>query len=135
MSQEQPPQSSNQPTIHEGLGDPGQAEQAEVRHIAQTDFDKSPELMTEAERIAATLRFASEWTYDGDHHKMWTIDQMTRVLTGCPIVKSEVRHDSNGAPYTFDELGESEAYKAFVAEHRAGEEGPETYDWDTGIAP
>jgi hypothetical protein len=47
---------------------------------------------------------------DGDHHKAWVIDQMVRYLT-------------------------ADDYPAFVAEAKAGEDGPETYDWDTGIAP
>lgn len=47
---------------------------------------------------------------DGGHHKMWTIDQMLRALLG-------------------------DRYAARVTLERDGEDGPETYDWDTGIAP
>lgn len=47
---------------------------------------------------------------DGDHHKMWVIDQMVRALTG-------------------------EDYELFVKKSKAGEDGPNTYDWDEGIAP
>ena len=47
---------------------------------------------------------------DGDHHKAWVLDQAVRVLTG-------------------------ENYPEFVAEAKAGEDGPETYGWDEGIAP
>jgi hypothetical protein len=47
---------------------------------------------------------------DGGHHKAWVIDQMVRALTG-------------------------ERYATVVAEARDGEDGPETYDWDVGIAP
>jgi hypothetical protein len=47
---------------------------------------------------------------DGDHHKAWVIDQMCRALLG-------------------------EEYEKFVADARAGEDGPETYEWDVGIAP
>lgn len=47
---------------------------------------------------------------DGSHHKAWVIDQMVRALTG-----------------TY--------YEAWVAEHNNGEDGPDTYEWDTGIAP
>ena len=46
---------------------------------------------------------------DGDHHKAWVIDQMVRALTP--------------------------NYRRFVADAKAGEDGPETYTWDTGIAP
>lgn len=47
---------------------------------------------------------------DGGHHKMWVIDQMVRALTG-------------------------ENYGAWVAAANAGEDGPDTYEWDEGIAP
>lgn len=47
---------------------------------------------------------------DGGHHKQWVIDQMCRALTG--------KH-----------------YEEFVKAFKAGEEGPETYEWDEGIAP
>lgn len=49
---------------------------------------------------------------DGDHHKAWVIDQMVREL-----------------------LGKQEAYVVFVEEYEAGEDGPQTYQWDSGIAP
>ena len=47
---------------------------------------------------------------DGDHHKTWVIDQMVRALTG-------------------------DLYEKWVAEHCAGECGPDSYEWDTGVAP
>lgn len=46
----------------------------------------------------------------GSHHKSWVIDQVLRALTGS-------------------------RYLEFVKAARYGEDGPETYDWDTGIAP
>lgn len=48
----------------------------------------------------------------GDHHKAWVIDQMVRALLQTP-----------------------EAYAAWVADARAGEDGPETYGWSQGIPP
>lgn len=67
--------------------------------------------MGEAERIEAALEIAVRYGgIDGDHHKAWVIDQMVRVLTG-------------------------ERYEALVAETKAGEDGPETYSWNEGIAP
>ena len=38
-----------------------------------------------------------------------------------------------GRPYL--DLGDSKEYRALVADARSGEDGPETYDWDEGIAP
>ena len=47
---------------------------------------------------------------DGAHHKDWVIDQMIRKLAG-------------------------DGYDKLVAESCAGEDGPDTYGWDCGIAP
>lgn len=47
---------------------------------------------------------------DESHHKAWVIDQMCRVLAG-------------------------DGYAAFLAGVCAGEDGPDTYSWEEGIAP
>ena len=49
---------------------------------------------------------------DGDHHKMWTIDQMVRALTGTET-----------------------DYKLWVQDYVYDTETGEEYTWDTGIAP
>ena len=49
---------------------------------------------------------------DGDHHKNWVIDQMVRSI-----------------------IDNEEQYLAFVKDVKNGEDGPETYEWDEGIAP
>ncbi len=46
----------------------------------------------------------------GAHHKAWVIDQMVRLLLG-------------------------KEYARVIKESCAGEDGPETYGWDVGIAP
>jgi hypothetical protein len=47
---------------------------------------------------------------DGDHHKMWVIDQIVRILAG-------------------------DEYDEIIRKACDGEDGPDTYDWDVGIAP
>lgn len=49
---------------------------------------------------------------DGADHKQWLIDQVFRALCDAP-----------------------DEYAILVAEARAGEDGPDSYSWDTGIAP
>ena len=62
-------------------------------------------------RIDCALDIAKTYGgFDGAHHKAWAIDQMCRALLG-------------------------DEYDAFVASAKAGEEGPETYEWDVGLAP
>lgn len=86
------------------------------------------------QRIGRALEFAGSYgTTDGDHHKMWVIDQMVRALTGCPMVQ-ETANDYRGDPYTYETQGESEEYGRWVTEVTHGE-GGEEYEWDEGIAP
>lgn len=65
----------------------------------------------ESGRVAVALEIAAGYgTTDGAHHKMWVIDQMVRALTG-------------------------DEYPKWVAGFNDGEDGPNTYQWDEGIAP
>jgi len=67
--------------------------------------------MNEQQKIEAALELALRYGgIDGDHHKAWVIDQIVRVLT-------------------------DEKYEQWVADSKDGEDGPETYGWDEGIAP
>lgn len=86
-------------------------------------------------RIARALDYAVQFgNTDGEHHKMWVIDQMVRALTNCPMLEGRTI-DCNGTPYTYQYQGESPEYIRLVADTKAGEDGPETYEWDIGIAP
>lgn len=63
------------------------------------------------ERIKKALELA--WSYgqiDGEHHKMWVIDQMVRALLG------------------------EETYQEFVEAYETPY-GDEYWKWDNGIAP
>ncbi|MDO8584685.1 MAG: hypothetical protein Q7R85_01010 [bacterium] len=88
-------------------------------------------------RIDKALKIAVEsGGVDGEHHKAWVIDQMVRELTGCPTVQRKSPFPwADGKKHVIDTLGESKEYLKLVREAREGEDGPKTYDWDTGIAP
>lgn len=84
-----------------------EAELAEVRgRVEKAEASQKIALL----RISQALEEAESGTIDGDWHKMWVIDQMVRKLTG-------------------------PKYKQWVKDFENGEEGPETYAWDVGIAP
>jgi len=62
-------------------------------------------------RILGAITIAEDYGgIDGGHHKTWVIDQMVRILLG-------------------------EKYETFVKEYCDGEDGPNTYEWEEGIAP
>lgn len=85
-------------------------------------------------RIDTALDIVRDGIPDGDHHKMWMLDQMVRALTGCPTV-TRTATDYQGKPYEYPAQGESPEYLAFVAAYCDGNDGPETFAWDEGIAP
>lgn len=67
--------------------------------------------VSEKERINEAIELAVRYGgFDGDHHKAWVIDQMVRVLAG-------------------------ERYEQIVREACDGEDGPDSYSWETGVAP
>jgi hypothetical protein len=67
--------------------------------------------MKEAEKIDKAVELAVRFGgIDGDHHKAWVIDQMVRTLLG-------------------------DRYEEVVKEACNGEHGPNTWEWDCGIAP
>lgn len=68
------------------------------------------------ERIGSALSIAFRFGgIDGAHHKTWVIDQMVRAL--------------------LTDEGDDGEYERFVRMAKAGEDGPDTYEWDEGIAP
>lgn len=86
-------------------------------------------------RIKLALEFGVKYGgIDGDHHKTWVIDQMIRALTGCPM-EEHTAFDCNNKPYTYEDQGVSDEYAELRREACDGEDGPNTYNWDEGIAP
>lgn len=59
------------------------------------------------EAIGLIVRYGG---IDGDHHKAWVLDQVVRVLA-------------------------QDSYDEIVRNACDGEDGPNTYEWDVGIAP
>ena len=67
--------------------------------------------MTPEEKINKAVEIGLRYgDYDGGHHKMWVIDQMIRALTG-------------------------DDYESVIKTACMGEDGPDTYGWDCGLAP
>lgn len=86
-------------------------------------------------RVAKALEFIVKYgSIDGAHHKDWVLDQVTRALTGCPMVEKTAT-DCDGKPYTYQTQGESQDYLDLVRETCAGEDGPDTYEWSKGVPP
>jgi len=72
---------------------------------------------------------------DGDHHKLWVLDQVVRILKGTKIIITIAKWDDGYEEYRVVTDEPSEEYKNWVIERKDGEDGPETYGYDEGIAP
>ena len=69
-----------------------------------------------AERISHALDLAFSFGQtDGAHHKAWVIDRMVRALL-------------------LDD-GDDAEYQHAIESYCKGEDGPNTYEWDKGVAP
>lgn len=67
--------------------------------------------MTDKEKICKAIELIKEYGgIDGSHHKQWLLDRIIRRLL-------------------------VDDYQKWVDEYQNGEDGPETYQWDEGIAP
>lgn len=74
-------------------------------------FHLLSELRKKDEQIEKAIDLAVRYgQIDGGHHKTWVIDQIVRILAG-------------------------DNYDNIIADACDGEDGTNTYDWDTGIAP
>lgn len=90
--------------------------------------------VTMQERVDTALDLASLGSFDGAHHKMYAIDQIVRALCGVPEIEETAR-DAHGKEYTYTTQGTNLEYQAWIKNFCEGDEGPNTYEWDEGIAP
>jgi hypothetical protein len=71
---------------------------------------------------------------DGAHHKDWVLDQVARILNDSPVTIFLAKWDNGQEEYRF-RVGDSSRYLNWVAECKNGEDGPDTYSYEEGIAP
>lgn len=70
-----------------------------------------------AARITRAVQVAVHYGgIEGSHHKAIVIDEMLRALLT-------------------DDDGDMSEYDEIIKRAKAGEDGPDTYEWDEGVAP
>ena len=72
---------------------------------------------------------------DGKDHQTWLSDQIVRILCDTPIIVKVAKWDNGETENRFSLGSPSQRYIDWVIEYKDGEDGPETYNYDTGIAP
>jgi len=82
-------------------------------HVAATWVKGHGRVALHRHPVSEAIEMAFEnGQVDGAHHKMWVIDQIVRIL-----------------------VGSEKKYEELVKRACDGEDGPNTYAWDTGVAP
>lgn len=72
---------------------------------------------------------------DGRHHKNWLIDQIARIIKGTKIIVKVAKWKNGHKEERFSLAEPPKQYWNWVEEMKDGEDGPNTYDYDFGIAP
>jgi hypothetical protein len=68
------------------------------------------------DHVIESLRIIENYgQIDGDHHRAWCLDQVARHLLA--------------------HLGPNYSYETWVEDMKAGQFGPDTYEYDAGVAP
>ncbi len=72
---------------------------------------------------------------DGAHHKDWLLDQICRILKGTQITVKRASWGNGTQEFRFELQEPPTEYWEWVKQMKAGEDGPDTYSYDFGVAP
>lgn len=72
---------------------------------------------------------------DGSHHKDWVLDHVVRLLNGTKVIIKLAKWDDGTEEYRFTLDEPTLEYHEWVRNAMAGEDGPNTYGYEVGIAP
>ena len=72
---------------------------------------------------------------DGSHHKDWLIDQIARINKGTQVIIKLAEWKGGYKERRFELDEPPKEYWDWVKEMKDGEDGPETYGYEFGIAP
>jgi len=72
---------------------------------------------------------------DGDHHKLWVLDQIARIYNETKVIVKLAKWDNGDEEYRFELDEPSKKYLDWVDHMKDGEDGTDTYSYDEGIAP
>ena len=81
------------------------------------------------------LRFIGDYgQIDGDHHKLWVLDQVARILHGTKVEVTLATFPNGEHEYRYETSDPSPDYLGWVEDLTRDDDGNE-YDYDEGIAP
>jgi hypothetical protein len=106
------------------------------KYLGETEIDvQNTEYSTYNREDWAMLWIKMYGGIDGAHHKDWVLDHVARILKGTKVI-IKIAKWGDGVENTRFSLDEPTLeYHSWVTELKNGEDGPETYGYDIGIAP
>jgi len=73
---------------------------------------------------------------DGEHHKTWVLDQVSRILKGTPVIIKQAKWDNGLSEYRISTDVPHIDFTNWVEEMKGNlVDGGYEYDYDNGIAP
>ncbi len=72
---------------------------------------------------------------DGHHHKDWVLDNVARILQGTPVIITLAEWVNGHREERLNLDEPPKEYWEWVEKSKYGEDGPDTYSYEFGIAP
>lgn len=106
-------------------------------YLGQTVVEQKDTPFKDFDRLEWVMYFLERYAgIDGSHHKDWVFDQMARIAKGTPLSIKLAEWENGHTEYRVNTVDEpSQEYLDWVIEMKGGEDGPNTYGYDEGIAP
>lgn len=108
-----------------------------MAYLGETPFDvKDTPFADYTPADWAIYYIGSYGQIDGDFHKLWVLDQVSRILHGTPIEIVQAAWDDGSTEWRMTTGEPSEAYLEWVKMMKDEDEnGDEQYSYDEGRAP
>lgn len=108
------------------------------KYLGQVAVDIADTPFANYNAVDWALHFNQAYGIDGEHHKAWVLDQMSRILKGTPVIVEFASWDNGETQYRYWTGEPTKEYHDWVASCRGAydeDEDSYEYDYDEGIAP
>lgn len=105
-------------------------------YLGEIDIDINETEFKNSNEIDWIRYFINEYCgIDGSHHKQWLIDQILRITLGTKIKIKKAQWHNGNEEYRISLKEPPREYFEWIEKYENGEDGPQTYSYDPGIAP
>lgn len=106
------------------------------KYLGETEYDVKDTPYADYGLVEWVLDSVNWGQFDGSHHKQWALDQAARAANGGVPSSFKLAKWSDGQEeWRLGDMTKTPKYEKWVIGMKDGEDGPNTYDYDEGIAP